>query len=125
MGKTNARYNKIKKEKIPTKEDELMLQLKEIVDAKLNDPNFNVEALCKQLHISRPTLSRKIKALTGRSLNVYIRSLRLNKARQLLKTTNLSVKEVGFEVGIFNPTFFSRTYLEEFGETPGTTKEKR
>ncbi|MEL7124252.1 MAG: ATP-binding protein, partial [Bacteroidota bacterium] len=112
-------------EKDVSKEDELMLNLKAILDENLSDPKFDIEELCKQLHISRSTLGRKIKALTGRSLNVYIRSLRLQKAKQLLLTTDLTVKEVGYEVGFFTSTYFSRTYLEEFGETPGKTRENQ
>lgn len=112
------------KETVLSKEDAFVLQFKEIFEARLDDPDFNLEELSQALFMSRSHLSRKIKALTGRSLGIYIRSLRLQKARQLLLTTDLSVKEIGYEVGLFNPTYFSRTYQEEFGESPSQTRNR-
>ncbi|MEL7121270.1 MAG: ATP-binding protein [Bacteroidota bacterium] len=115
----------ISKEKVPNREDEFILQFKEIIDDHLSDPKFEVEELCNKMHMSRSHLGKKIKALTGRSLNIYIRSLRLQKAKQLIITTNMPIKEVGYEVGFFNSTYFSRIYSEEFGETPSITRENR
>ncbi len=106
-----------------SKEDEFMLKFKEIIEPQLSDPDFDSEKLTQALFMSRSHLSRKIKALTGRSLGIYIRSLRLQKARHLLLTSDLSIKEIGYEVGLYNPTYFSRTYQEEFGESPSKTRE--
>ncbi len=113
----------IEEKSVVSKEDEFILKFKEIVEAQLSDPDFDVDHLSQALFLSRSHLSRKIKALTGRSLSIYIRSLRLQKARHLLLSTNLSIKEISYEVGIFNPPYFTRAYQEEFGETPSNTRE--
>ena len=87
----------------------------------MDDPDFNLDALSKSLFLSRSQLGRKVKALTGQSPAIFLRTIRLQKAKQLLLTTNLSVKEVGYEVGIFDPAYFSKSYAEFYGEPPSKT----
>jgi AraC-like DNA-binding protein len=72
--------------------------------------------------MSRAQLHRKITALTGKSTSIFIRSLRLYHARNLLLTTSLNVSEIAYDVGFKDPNYFSRTYAEEFGETPTETR---
>lgn len=105
----------------PTKEDAFILQLKEIFEKRMADPEFGLDQLSKELFLSRSQLGRKVKALTGKSPAIYLRSLRLLKARQLLLTTEISVKEVAYDVGFSDPSYFSKTYSEEFGESPSNT----
>ncbi|MEL7122810.1 MAG: response regulator [Bacteroidota bacterium] len=112
-------------EKSPEKEDDFILQFKSLVEARIDDPDFEINELSESFHMTRTHLGRKIKALTGRSLNIYIRSLRLQKARHLLLTTDRSIKEIGYDVGLYSPPYFSRTYQEEFGESPKMTRENR
>ena len=111
------------KETHPSKEDAFILKLKEMVEARIDDFDFGINELSQALFLSHSQLGRKVKALTGRSLTIYIRSIRLQKARQLLLTTPLSVKEIGYEVGFSSPEHFSRSYTKEFGESPSNTRE--
>ena len=87
----------------------------------MDDPEFGLDQLCKELFLSRSQFGRKVKALTGKSPAIYLRSLRLLKARQLLLTTEITVKEVAYNVGFSDPSYFSRSYSEEFGESPSDT----
>ncbi len=103
------------------KEDEFILRIKEILEQKMEDPQFDLDALSEHLNLSRSQFGRKVKALTGQSPAIFLRALRLQKARQLLFSTNLSVKEVAYEVGFSNPSYFSRSYTELFGESPSNT----
>ena len=107
----------------PSKEDAFIGKLKATVEAHLDDPDFDLDALSQTLFLSRSQLGRKVKALTGRSPALFQRSIRLQKAKQLLLTTDLPVKEIGYEVGFSNPVHFSRSYAEEFGESPTNTRE--
>ncbi len=102
-------------------EDAFILKIKEIFEDRMIDPDFALDSLSQELNLSRSNLYRKIKALTGRSPSVFLRSLRLQKARQLLLSSNLSVKQVAYDVGFSDPSYFSRTYTEEFGESPSST----
>ena len=106
----------------PHVEDEFILKLKEIFEQHIDDPEFDYDQLSKALFLSRSQLGRKVKALTGESLSSYLKSLRLQKAKQLLLTTDYAIKEVALEVGISNTSYFSRLYAEKFGESPTNTR---
>lgn len=108
----------------PSIEDAFILKIKEILEDRMTDLQFNLDDLCDELHLSRSNLYRKIKALTGRSPAVYIRSLRLQKAREILLSSSLSVKKVAYEVGFSDPSYFSKSYTDEFGESPSASGTK-
>ena len=105
------------------KEDAFILQLKEAFEERMDDPQFDLDALSKKLLLSRSQFGRKIKALTGQSPAVYLRSLRLQKARYLLLHAELSVKEIAYDVGFSSHAYFSKSYAEKYGETPTNTRE--
>ncbi len=104
-------------------EDDFLLKLHKVVIEHISDEDFNVPDLCRAMGVSRTQLHNKLKALTGKSTSQVVRTIRLNEARKLLETTDLNVSEVGYEVGISNPAYFSRIYSEEFGEPPGKTRK--
>ena len=73
--------------------------------------------------MSRAQLHRKLKALTNKSATIFIRSIRLQKAKELLETTNMSVKEIAYDVGFSSPAYFSTSFLEEFNVNPSETRK--
>jgi signal transduction histidine kinase/ligand-binding sensor domain-containing protein/DNA-binding response OmpR family regulator len=107
------------------KEDEFIQSVKALVEAEIDNPEFDLNAISDALHLSRSQFGRKINALTGRTPAIFVRSIRLQKARELLLSTERSVKEIGYEVGFSNPVHFSRSYSEEYGESPSKTRENR
>jgi len=68
--------------------------------------------------MSRSQIFRKVKALRDQSPTLFIRSIRLQKAKELLQTSKLSVAEIAYEVGFTTPSYFSTAFLEEFGKNP-------
>jgi DNA-binding response OmpR family regulator/two-component sensor histidine kinase len=103
-------------------EDAFLLKLKKLMEDNLNDSDFGIPQICRGMAMSRAQLHRKITALTGKSTSIFIRSLRLHHAKKLLLTTDLNISEVAYDVGFKDPNYFSRTYAEEFGETPSETR---
>ena len=110
------------KDRALQQEDAFILKLKEIFEEKMDDPAFDLNALSKALLLSRSQLGRKVKALTGLSPAIFLRTLRLQKGKQLLLSTNLSIKEIAFEIGFSNPNYFTNTYTDYFGENPTKTR---
>lgn len=102
----------------PQGEDVFLQKVVRIIEANMGDTNFGMPLLCKAMNMSRSTLFRKIKALTGKSITLFIRSVRLENAKSLLETTDRNVTEVCFEVGFSSPNYFSRIFQEEFGTPP-------
>jgi AraC-like DNA-binding protein len=90
----------------------------------LQDEEFSIEDLGEALYLSRSQLHRKIKALTGKSTTLFIRSIRLQKARVLLESTDLSISEIAYRVGFKSPTYFSQIFKKEVGSSPVQFREK-
>jgi len=99
-------------------EDEFLARLHTTLHEHLSDENFGIQQLCREIGMSRTQLHRKIKALTNKSTSLYIRSIRLAKAKELLRTTDMNVSEVAYEVGFSNPVYFTQVFSEEFGVPP-------
>ncbi|MEM7552587.1 MAG: ATP-binding protein [Cyanobacteria bacterium P01_A01_bin.84] len=107
-----------------TKKDDRFIQ--NIIGLTL-DPNRGikgVEQLCKLLGMSRTQLHNKVKALTGMSTSIFIRSIRLKRAKELLETSERSVKEIAFEIGFNDVSYFIRCFKDEFGQSPSTFKKR-
>ncbi|RMG72776.1 MAG: helix-turn-helix domain-containing protein [Bacteroidetes bacterium] len=107
----------------PTLDDLFLEQIRETLRERLADPTLSIHDLCEAVHLTRTQVYRKIKALTGQTPTLYIRSARLRQARHLLETTALTISEVAYDCGFHDPNYFSRVFLEEFGERPTATRE--
>lgn len=105
-------------------EDAFLLELRQIIERDMLRSDFSIEYLCRQMTMSRMQLHRKIKALTGRSTSLYIRSVRLQRARSLLSGADLNISQVAYEVGFDDPKYFSRVFSEEFGASPTAFRER-
>lgn len=100
------------------REDRFMKKLNSAISENLNNENFNVPELCEEMAMSKSQLYRKFKALTNQSVARYIRSLRMQKAKELLSSSSMNITEVGYEVGMKSLSTFSQVFKEEFGESP-------
>lgn len=100
------------------KESLFLLNVRKAVENNLGDETFGIAELCSELAISRTQLHRKLKALTGQSTSLVIRSIRLEKAKQLLTTSSLNISEVGYATGFINNSYFSQVFTKEFGTSP-------
>jgi YesN/AraC family two-component response regulator len=83
-----------------------------------NKSKFSADQLARKLYISRAQLHRKLVALTGMSTTHYINYIRMEKAKYLLSTTNLQVKEIAYTVGFESTDYFSKLFKKELGTTP-------
>lgn len=106
-------------EKLSNETDKTFVtQLRKIIQENLGNSEFNVERIGDEIGLSRVQLYRKVKALTGHSPVEMLRKARLMRARHLLRTTEKSVSEVAYAVGFSTPSYFSKCYKDEFGESP-------
>ena len=98
-------------------------RFKEVIEARLNDSDISVEDLAADMNLSRVQLYRKVKNLTGSSPVELLRSARLNRAYQILLTTDKSVSEVAYDVGFTAPSYFTKCFKEEYGMVPGDVRK--
>jgi len=98
-------------------------RFKEVVEARLEDSDVSVEDLAADMNLSRVQLYRKVKSITDSSPVELLRNARLNRAYQLLLTTDKSVSEVAYAVGFTAPSYFTKCFKEEYGMVPGDVRK--
>ncbi|MEC3878165.1 response regulator transcription factor [Parapedobacter sp. 10938] len=102
-----------------TKADTLFLEeLDTLIHEHMGDVGFDVEHLAEKMHISRPTLYRKIKAISDLTPNDLINVARLKKAAELLSEGRHKIYEVSDRVGYSSQTHFGRNFQKQFGMSP-------
>ncbi len=89
------------------------------IEENLSDEAFGVTELADRMAMSRSNLLRKVKKHTGVSVSVYIRKVRLHRAKNLLKDPSLNISEISFQVGFSSTSYFTKCFREEYGYTPG------
>ncbi|MGB5005368.1 MAG: ATP-binding protein [Ferruginibacter sp.] len=99
-------------------EDGFVQRVREAVETHLADTGFSVEQLCKMVFMSHSQLHRKLDALTGCSPNKFIRIIRLNKAKEMLKQPGSSIASIAMDCGYNDPGYFARVFKQEYGVTP-------
>jgi YesN/AraC family two-component response regulator len=103
-------------------EDQFMSRIREILDSQLDNETFGITELCRELAMSRTQVYRKFSALTDMTVHQYLRRFRLHQAKKLLLRSDLPVSQVALEVGISNPSYFSRAFTKEFGINPSRVR---
>jgi len=101
-----------------SKNDEFINKIVAEINDHLDDHDFQTEQLARAIHLSESQLYRKLKALTNTSTAIFIRKVRLQKAKQLFASTDLTVSEVAYATGFNDPSWFSKCFKEEFGHSP-------
>jgi ligand-binding sensor domain-containing protein/signal transduction histidine kinase/DNA-binding response OmpR family regulator len=105
--------------------DEFLLELEGYILKNLENAEFNVALLAKHAAMSQPILYRKIKALTGLSVNDFIKSIRLRRAAELLGNPERTVYEVAYMVGFSDRKYFSREFKKVYEMTPSAYAQEQ
>ena len=109
-------------EKSISNEDQFIQKARAIVMEHLDDSEFSVTDFCRALFLSRTQLHKKLTALTGLSATLFIRQIRLLVAKKKMATPELSISDIAYQVGFTDPNYFTRCYVQEFGESPSETR---
>lgn len=105
-------------------EDPFIMQILEIVEKNLQNPDFNVKKLAEMLNMSQPTLYRRVKLLTNYTIIELIRGVRLKCSAELLRTKKYSIQEVAEMVGYNDAPTFRKHFVDFYGTTPSTFNNK-
>jgi ABC-type sugar transport system substrate-binding protein/DNA-binding response OmpR family regulator len=104
-------------------EQSFIKQLNLQIQENLDNSDFSVENLSDSLNISRVQLYRKVKALLGINVSDYISNYRLDKAKFMIDTSDLTMSQIGYSVGFSSPNYFSTAFKSKYGLTPGAYKK--
>jgi signal transduction histidine kinase/AraC-like DNA-binding protein/CheY-like chemotaxis protein len=99
-------------------EQEFIVSMKYIIEKNIDNSNFSVEELAEKMNISRVQLYRKVKAILGISISEYIQDFRLEKAKDLIENSELTISEIAYSTGFSSPNYFSTSFKNKFGKTP-------
>ncbi|PHN07929.1 ATP-binding protein [Flavilitoribacter nigricans] len=105
--------------------DAFIARAESITLEHMEDESFSGADLAAHLHLSPSQTYRKIKALTDMSTAVYIRHVRLQRAKELLADDSLTVSEIAFRTGFKTPAYFSQCFREVFGESPTAFRDRQ
>jgi TolB-like protein/AraC-like DNA-binding protein len=111
--------------RLSLKDQILFDKAQRIVSEHLSEESFGIEELRHGLGLSRSQMHRRLLKITGLSASVFIRSVRLKKALELLKEGNLTVSEVAYRTGFSSPSYFNKCFHEQYGFPPGDIHKQK
>lgn len=110
--------------KIPADFSSFLDQCIRFVEAHINDSELSINALAQETRLSHSGLYRKIKRISGLSINAFIRYIRLRRAAVILLTSQANINEVAFQVGINDIKHFRTQFKKVFGLNPSAYVKK-
>ncbi|EHQ29326.1 hybrid sensor histidine kinase/response regulator transcription factor [Mucilaginibacter paludis] len=109
---------------IDSPDEQFLTKLMDIVERNMEDPDFDVVKLVKEIGMSQTVLYRKIKALTDLTITDFIKSARLKQAALLLSQNKLTIAGVAYAVGFNDRKYFSKEFKKQFGKAPSEYVEQ-
>jgi signal transduction histidine kinase/ligand-binding sensor domain-containing protein/DNA-binding response OmpR family regulator len=107
-----------------THDKKFVEKLISIIEERITDPQLSVEELSREMAMSRSSLHKKLKAMSGHVPNEFIRLIRLKNAAKMLLSGEHNISEVGYMTGFNSPSYFSRCFMQQFSVTPSEFAEK-
>jgi signal transduction histidine kinase/ligand-binding sensor domain-containing protein/DNA-binding response OmpR family regulator len=105
-------------ESVKSLDEKFLVRVKQEVEKKLSDWRLDADTLSRAVEISRMQLYRKLKGLTGQTVHEFIRTIRLQRAVQLLKQCKMTITEICYYVGFNDLNYFSRCFRKQYGKSP-------
>lgn len=104
--------------KVESDNDRFMHAIVTAIEENLDNSEFGIRELCEATKWSHQQIYRKVRALTGESINEFIRTVRLKRAAQLLAEKGCRVSEVMYTVGFNSHSYFTKCFKEKYGMSP-------
>lgn len=108
----------LKKISVNSVDEKFINRAVDLTNLHIADTDFTPDIFAREMGVSRAQLFRKIKAMTNQTVHEFVTTIRLNKAAELLLTTDSSIGEIGMKCGFSEPSHFTRSFMKKFGITP-------
>ena len=89
-----------------------------VIEEHISEESFSVDQPGNEIGMSQTQFYRKIKALTGMPASIYLRTVRLTKAKKMLEENKGNISEIAFSVGFSSPSYFAKCFKNQFGYSP-------
>ena len=103
----------------------LLREMLDVIEKHYTDNTYSVERLADDMCMTKITLYRRVKTLSGQTPVELLNEFRLQKAMALLKEGNIQVGDVAFQVGFSDPAYFTRRFRNFFNFPPSAVKPNR
>jgi AraC-like DNA-binding protein len=101
------------------------INLRRIISRHIDEPGFSIERLCAETGMSHSKLHRKLWREKGCGAHRFLQMIRLEKACELLASTDFTVSEITYKSGFSEPAYFIKVFRGKFGKTPGAWRKAR
>ena len=108
---------------VAKKDSKFMDDVMNAIQRMYNDPDLDIYALSEAVGMSRSILNDKLQETIGQSIAQFIRTYRLNVAKELITSglhSDMNVSDIAYEVGFNDPKYFTRCFTQQFGQAPST-----
>ena len=99
-------------------DQQFIRKAKAVVNKNISEPDFSIENFAEEMALSRVQLHRKLRALVDQSATQFIRTIKLNRAAELLIKKSGTVSEIAYDVGFNTLPYFTKCFQEQFGVNP-------
>lgn len=107
-----------------TQSESIVMQAQQYMQENYMDADLSLVKLANEVHVTSPYLSNLFKIETGKNFTQYLLELRMEKAKELLRTTSLRTYEIADRVGYLNPHYFSSSFKKYSEQTPIEYRKK-
>jgi signal transduction histidine kinase/DNA-binding response OmpR family regulator/ligand-binding sensor domain-containing protein len=118
FSKLDNHFPSIKGLKLSSLDEKFMLKVSEVIEKHLAEEEFSIEEFGKEVGMSRSQFHRKFTAITGKTASMYLRSMRLSRAKKMIEEKTGNISEIAFSAGFSSVSYFSKCFKEEFGYPP-------
>ncbi|NLR79569.1 two-component regulator propeller domain-containing protein [Chitinophaga eiseniae] len=110
--------------KVPAEYQDFLKRCIEIIEANLEDETFSIKKFTLEIGMSHSSLYKKVKSISGQTINSFIRSIRLRKAAVFLLKENYTITQAAMQVGIGDIKYFREQFVKLFGMNPSDYVKK-
>ncbi|UOB17772.1 hybrid sensor histidine kinase/response regulator transcription factor [Abyssalbus ytuae] len=110
--------------KLLDKEKAFINKLEQLILSEIPKGNTDVKSIAGGMGMSRTSLFRKLKVITGYNINEFIRKVRINRAAYLIEKENYGVSQAAYEVGFNDVKYFRKVFQEDLGKLPSDFSKK-
>ncbi len=96
--------------------------IKTLQEFALENKAYSTEEIARKMTMSRSKLNQKVNILTGMPVANYVKHIKIEKAKELLKNTAMQVSEIAFQLGYEDPSLFSKIFKKVTGQSPRVYK---
>lgn len=108
----------VENKKLSSYDEKFMYKVMDVIEKHIAEEDFSIEEFGNEVGMSRTQFHRKFKAITGKPASMFLRSLRLTRAKKMIEEQQGNISEIAYSVGFSSPSYFTKCFREEFGFPP-------